>query len=571
MASDIGVATRPEATASTETLFVPEASSRERWIAFLIFFLTCLFLFAFCDYTALNGDEGIVLQGAQRVADGQVLYRDFFSFYTPGSYYSTALLFKLFGSSLLVARMALLLSGGLFSVLTYLLARRVCSQWSAFLVVYAVSLTCLPFRFLVTHWDATLLTYLALYSGVLWIEKGHSIWAFVTGSFAALTCLFAQAPGLGIVIGLLAGLLLIRIRGNVNNSVRKENVMLSLAGFVWPFLLTFAYFALKRGLPAMLADWFWPLFHYSTTNSVPYGYMVTSSNGAELWNTSWGVRLILLIVVGPLLTIPLLPVVSAAIFGRFALKRSPLRSSLDQRWAYFLLVSAVLTGLLLSILLTKRADFTHLDYLAPLFYLALAWVVDGLRLQSRLWRSLMPFVVLYVFLSSTAFGMAMLSGALSAHHKVRTIRGTVRTDDADRSLEYVQANVTPGEKMFVYPYEPMYYYLTGTVSPTGFDFLQLGMHTPEQFQESLRALAADHTRVVLFETSVAEKLAWTSPDTPLPLAAAKDPVTEYIFANYHVCAGPMTNQYWRFLFMVRKDSPCPAAKAGNESTGLKAE
>src|ERR1700687_1152870 len=99
MASDIGVATRPEATASTEAFLVPEASSRERWIAFLIFFITCLFLFAFCDYTVLNGDEGMVLQGAQRVAEGQVLYRDFFSFYTPGSYYSTALLFKLFGSS----------------------------------------------------------------------------------------------------------------------------------------------------------------------------------------------------------------------------------------------------------------------------------------------------------------------------------------------------------------------------------------------------------------------------------------------------------------------------------------
>jgi 4-amino-4-deoxy-L-arabinose transferase-like glycosyltransferase len=567
MATDIASATRPEDPAAAETFLVPEASSRERWIALLVFILTGLFLLAFCDYTALNGDEGIVLQGAQRVAEGQVLYRDFFSFYTPGSYYSTALLFKVFGSSLLAARIALLLSGGLFSALTYLLARRVCARWSALLAVYAVSLTCLPFRFLVTHWDATLLAYLALYSGVLWIEKGGSIWAFGTGSLAALTCLSAQAPGLGIVIGLLAGLGLIRVGGNLNNSVRKDTLLTAVAGFVWPLLLTFAYFGMKHGLGAMLADWFWPVFHYSTTNSVPYGYVVASSNGADLWHASWGVRVILLLVVGPLLIIPLLPGAAAGIFGRFAFRRGPL----DQRTAYFVLGSAVLTGLLIAILVTKRADFTHLDYLAPLFYLALAWVVDGLRLQSRLWRSLMPFVVLYVFLSSTAFGMTMLSGALRAHHQIRTVRGTVRTDDADYSLDYVQANVKPGERIFVYPYEPMYYYLTGTFSPTGFDFLQLGMHTPEQFQESLAGLAADRTRVVLFETSVAEKLAWTSPDTPLQLAAARDPVAEYIFTHYRVCAGPMTNQYWRFLFMVRKDLPCTANTARYESTGLKPE
>jgi len=84
-------------------LRVPEQSSSERIIALLIFSVSLAYLCLFRSYANLDCDEGIVLQGAQRILDGQVLYRDFFSFYTPGSYYLFALLFKLFGSSMLVA------------------------------------------------------------------------------------------------------------------------------------------------------------------------------------------------------------------------------------------------------------------------------------------------------------------------------------------------------------------------------------------------------------------------------------------------------------------------------------
>jgi len=40
----------------------------------------------------------------------------------------------------------------------------------------------------------------------------------------------------------------------------------------WPFLLTVAYFGAQHSLSLMLADWFWPLHHYSLANHVPYGY-----------------------------------------------------------------------------------------------------------------------------------------------------------------------------------------------------------------------------------------------------------------------------------------------------------
>src|SRR3954467_8325555 len=92
-----------------------QTSSPDVWISVCLLIGSAGYLFLFRNYTTLI-DEGIILQGAERLLRSQVLYRDFFSFSRPGSYFLTALSFKLFGSSFLVARMRLLLYGGLFSL-----------------------------------------------------------------------------------------------------------------------------------------------------------------------------------------------------------------------------------------------------------------------------------------------------------------------------------------------------------------------------------------------------------------------------------------------------------------------
>src|SRR6202035_2277672 len=86
------------------------------------------------------------LQGAQRILRGEVLYRDFFSYFTPGSYYFLALLFKVFGSSFLVARSALVFFGGIYSAILYLLVRGGGGRGSKFFVVVLSPLPRFPNR-----------------------------------------------------------------------------------------------------------------------------------------------------------------------------------------------------------------------------------------------------------------------------------------------------------------------------------------------------------------------------------------------------------------------------------------
>src|SRR5215475_10976047 len=200
--------------APNKSILIPESQSKERWIALLIFLLTASYLFLFRRFSTMDPDEGIILQGAQRILRGEVLYRDFFSFFTPGSYYLLAALFKTFGNSLIVARTALVVFGGVFSVVTYLLARRVCRRSSALTVACIVSLTSLPYRFMALHnWDSTLWACLAIYCCVRLIETPtpRITWAFAAGTFTSFTFLFEQSKGAGLAVGLAVGLVAITL------------------------------------------------------------------------------------------------------------------------------------------------------------------------------------------------------------------------------------------------------------------------------------------------------------------------------------------------------------------------
>ena len=56
-------------------------------------------------------DEGSTAAQAMRIVNGELIYRDFFTVVTPGSYYTVAWLFRLFGESLMLLRWAALVTG----------------------------------------------------------------------------------------------------------------------------------------------------------------------------------------------------------------------------------------------------------------------------------------------------------------------------------------------------------------------------------------------------------------------------------------------------------------------------
>ena len=263
----------PKLRVAPDERCLPERNYSERGIAFAVFLISLLYLCMFRRYTWIDPDEGIILQGAQRILDGQLPYRDFFSFVTPGSYYFLAFFFRVFGNSIIVAHTVLAFMGACCTPITYLLARRVCSRSTSLLVSGLVLMTAFPIRFVIVHnWDSTFIACLALYCAVRLVETPHSAWAFVTGSLLGVTALFEQSKGGCLLLGVGGSFFIIAIRERSNLFVSRRQIVAFAIGLTWPFLITIAYFAAQHAVGAMISGWLWPLRNYTVANQVPYGY-----------------------------------------------------------------------------------------------------------------------------------------------------------------------------------------------------------------------------------------------------------------------------------------------------------
>ena len=158
-------------------------------------------------------DEGYFLDLADRVTRGEVPYRDFTTYYTPGIFYLFAASFKLFGANLLWPRylMALLRAAAL--VLTYGLTRRVTPWPFALLPFLALAL--------LDHWPiepephpswpAIVLCLATMECVVRHFRSGRPIWLALAGLAAALSFLFKQNIGAFTAIAL-GGYIVLRPR-----------------------------------------------------------------------------------------------------------------------------------------------------------------------------------------------------------------------------------------------------------------------------------------------------------------------------------------------------------------------
>jgi hypothetical protein len=306
----------------------------------------------------------------------------------------------------------------------------------------------------------------------------------------------------------------------------------------------------------MLADWFWPLQHYSLANRVPYGYQNWSDTTRHLLfgSGSLSVRMITIVAISPCFLVPLLPLLGMGLLFYWIVQmwrgRPPVPIS-----SYYVLVCATLSGLLVSVVI-GRADIIHFMYLQPLFCLVLVWMIDGRDIPGRAFRTVKPIFVVYIAIAFLLFSIPLLMRALHASEKIETRRGVIAAPAKDAVLAYLQTRVAAGETILVYPYLPLYYYLTATYSPGRYEYFQPGMHTPQQANEMLSELKAKRAGVVLFEVSFWEKISNSWPSTPVS-AIAHDPLATYIQRQYRSCQLLNSAADWRFLFMVRKDLPCP--------------
>jgi hypothetical protein len=528
----------------------------------LVFAAALLYLWPLRDFLSFNADEGVTLTMAERILHGQVLYRDFFSCWTPGSPYLMALWFKLFGTTFVVARSVLMLYAGVFAAITYRLARRTCGRSASLFAAGVLVCGCLPHRFLVIHnWDSTIFALLAIYCAHSLLDAPSRTSSFVLGFATALTCLIEQSKGAGLVLGLGIAILVLGRSRSRQLRIAPGRFCMGAAGFALPWAITFAYFASQHALKAAVDAWLWPLHHYSAVNRLAFGTLPMSGEDLRgLYSSATvGTRIFILGFSAPMILIPVLAVLVIASTVRVvAVGWSGTRSPALDAGA---LGGCIFVGLFLSTMATGRADLNHLTYLTPLFlYLVPSTVAIRYRGEQLFGRA-RPIAAGLLLISFMGFGLITILKATAATATVATRRGTVRPAYPDEVLAFVQKNVPERGHLYVHPYQPLYSFMTATVNPTRMIFLQPGLNTADQYEATIRDLEADGTPYVLFNTDFADKISAVWPSTPAE-AAAYDPVADYILEHYRMCRvlNPNPQQMWRFYFMVRMDGSCPAQR-----------
>src|SRR3954467_10141498 len=102
-----------------------------------LFLSAFLFIFATMSRFGSIYDEGLILAGAMRVANGEIPHRDFYANYGPAQFYVVALLFKLFGPSAMAERLWDFAIKAAIATLGFAAVRARCGLGTAFLVYVA--------------------------------------------------------------------------------------------------------------------------------------------------------------------------------------------------------------------------------------------------------------------------------------------------------------------------------------------------------------------------------------------------------------------------------------------------
>lgn len=160
----------------------------------VIAFATIYFLLSF-NHTLNTTDEGYLLHNIQKTANGQLPHRDFYDDYGPASYWLGAVMFKVFGTKILVIRLSMVVLKTFMALLVFLIALRMLPTVFAFVGA---------FLFVLNWGDPLFGAINTLYAGhfnhlfallgalllLLYSDTGNKRWLLGTGICVGLSMIF---------------------------------------------------------------------------------------------------------------------------------------------------------------------------------------------------------------------------------------------------------------------------------------------------------------------------------------------------------------------------------------------
>ena len=457
------------------------------WKYAILAVVSALYLYPFVRSFSGSADYGVFLNGADLLNHGAIPSRDFVEPQGPGSFVWLALFFRLFGTTLATARAVLTATGVGTGLLAFYLSRTLgATGLFGALFVVVISVPLLPINS--PHYDSNLfaLAALAVFLAA-WNEaaKGEppASWKLVLAAvLCGLTTWMIQQKGYCLAVALLISLLWLMRR----KAFRPA--MIFAGCFAVVALSPFVFFTAVHALPDVLfANYLWPLRSYSELNQSPYGFpawrdfrwsIERHANHPIGWIGDFAFTFAI-----PFLLVALLPLLL------------PLAARLSgPRWFTAPILPYWLAAYALWIAELQRIDIGHLRN-GVVIMVVLFFSICEVGTNKYLRRAGFGFAISLVFAGAINFRMS-----LENDRKQETRRGAIYVEEDEPLLGFLDTHTHAGDEVFVYPYQPIYYFFEQLKNPTRYSYLLYHLQSNAQFAEAVGDLDRKKVRYVIFDS-----------------------------------------------------------------------
>jgi len=484
------------------------------------------------------GEEGVMLEWAQRALNGEVYGRDYFCAYGPMQIYPLAWVLALFGKSVVTARVytyVLNLAG--YAIVTFLLYKTVRNR-----IVFSLSTLTYFFIFNTLSEFSPNTTILRFILGIfplllLHLYRCHKRPAVLAlaGGVAAQSVLFSQEAGL-CSVATVAAIFLVQLYldRDLSRTVREGAIF--LAGFV----LSISPMLLYLGYKGALGPFFESIYGYPKLMTLgllcfPFpafrDFIAHPLTGGAFFPYS---------------------VIFIYVFSSLALLPPLLLGKANKETLFEL--SLTIFGILLFRVALGRSDETHVQMAShPAFLLCFLFLDGSLRKilsnrprYERTGSAIMVFMLLLslfvIFFTSPILNRTVLigvGGLINAHQKLNLHRSGIAIPEIERtgvfvdpvtarSMKQIHAFLStrtkPGDYVYFFPNEAIYYFLFDRKNPTRYAMAYYAI-TFQQRIELIADLERKKPRYVIMSPNT-----WRIDDIPESVQVPE--VVSYIRERY---------------------------------------
>ena len=456
------------------------------------------------DVLHIGGDEGIYLDGAQRVASGQQPYRDFLAITGPLTFWLEGAIGASTGLRLIFLRLPMVFDCAFLAWAVFWLTSRFAGLWySAGTALAFLALDTHVRKLVINHrWDSAALA------------MGALVLAFLAASGRRRAQWFASGLLMGLAVCATPSMWLVTLALAVWCGRKQASALPAfLGGGALVAAAAAIYLLQQHTLGPMIESFRWTAANYTRPNRVVYGYVAIDPAATGRSGVAFPIGLLYAVLPA------ILPIAAVAGWGwRLRSKANP-----DDGAAIVPLLAV--TGAFVG------ATWPHWSSDTLLYTAALPVVLCAILLYRSTSASLRLNVGRAILFVSVAI-LAMRALPPFGYMVRDTRRGTVRTDmDESEMLAGLEQSVQPGDSIFSFPYTPSLYYWLDAANPTRYAFLQPGMMNRQDEALAIEQLRAAPPKWIVFEKWTPEAVTafWPRSDAALiPMAA----INGYIDRNY---------------------------------------